>query len=136
RAAGHHGLPCGGARASTAVGHGNERVAARDGAHRAQRSMQPRPSDVDVRQHGRPRSAVPARPMSASRPPAAPGIPPVILVMGPTGAGKTDLAIRLAERFPIEIVSVDSAMVYRGLDIGTGKPPAEILARHPHHLVD
>ncbi|PZN30273.1 MAG: tRNA (adenosine(37)-N6)-dimethylallyltransferase MiaA [Proteobacteria bacterium] len=74
--------------------------------------------------------------MSASRPPAAPGIPPVILVMGPTGAGKTDLAIRLAERFPIEIVSVDSAMVYRGLDIGTGKPPAEILARHPHHLVD
>lgn len=61
---------------------------------------------------------------------------PVMLIMGPTGAGKTDLAIRLAERFPIEIVSVDSAMVYRGLDIGTGKPTAEVLARHPHHLVD
>lgn len=61
---------------------------------------------------------------------------PVLLIMGPTGAGKTDLAIHLAERFPIEIVSVDSAMVYRGMDIGTGKPSREILSRHPHHLVD
>jgi tRNA dimethylallyltransferase len=61
---------------------------------------------------------------------------PVMLIMGPTGAGKTDLAIHLAERYPIEIVSVDSAMVYRGMDIGTGKPPPEVLARHPHHLVD
>ncbi|HLS81999.1 MAG TPA: tRNA (adenosine(37)-N6)-dimethylallyltransferase MiaA [Steroidobacter sp.] len=56
--------------------------------------------------------------------------------MGPTGAGKTDLALRLAERLPIEIVSVDSAMVYRGMNIGTGKPPPEALRRHPHHLVD
>ena len=61
---------------------------------------------------------------------------PVVLLMGPTGAGKTDLAIELAERLPVEIVSVDSAMVYRGLDIGSGKPPPELLARHPHHLVD
>lgn len=61
---------------------------------------------------------------------------PVMMIMGPTGAGKTDLAIRLAERFPAEIVSVDSAMVYRGMDIGTGKPPPDVLARHPHHLVD
>lgn len=66
----------------------------------------------------------------------APGSVPVLIIMGPTGAGKTDLAIRLSERFPIEIVSVDSAMVYRGMDIGTGKPSPEILARHPHHLVD
>jgi tRNA dimethylallyltransferase len=66
----------------------------------------------------------------------APARTQVLLIMGPTGAGKTDLAIRLAERYPIEIVSVDSAMVYRGMDIGTGKPPAEVLARHPHHLVD
>lgn len=61
---------------------------------------------------------------------------PVVLIMGPTGAGKTDLAIRLADRLPIEIVSVDSAMVYRGMDIGTGKPPPETLQRYPHHLVD
>jgi tRNA dimethylallyltransferase len=61
---------------------------------------------------------------------------PVMLIMGPTGAGKTDLAIYLSERYPIEIVSVDSAMVYRGMDIGTGKPTPEVLARHPHHLVD
>ncbi len=60
----------------------------------------------------------------------------VLLIMGPTGAGKTDLAIRLAERYPIEIVSVDSAMVYRGMDIGTGKPAPAVLAQHPHHLVD
>jgi tRNA dimethylallyltransferase len=58
------------------------------------------------------------------------------LLLGPTGAGKTDLALRLAERYDLEIVSVDSAMVYRGMDIGTGKPSAEVLRRHPHHLVD
>jgi tRNA dimethylallyltransferase len=58
------------------------------------------------------------------------------LILGPTGAGKTDLALRLAERHSLEIVSVDSAMVYRGMDIGTGKPSPEVLRRHPHHLVD
>lgn len=61
---------------------------------------------------------------------------PVPLIMGPTGAGKTDLALRLAARYPIEIVSVDSAMVYRGMDIGTGKPTRDLLERFPHHLVD
>ncbi|HKE93270.1 MAG TPA: tRNA (adenosine(37)-N6)-dimethylallyltransferase MiaA [Povalibacter sp.] len=61
---------------------------------------------------------------------------PVLLLMGPTGAGKTDLALEWAARLPIEIVSVDSAMVYRGLDIGTGKPAPEVLQRFPHHLVD
>lgn len=61
---------------------------------------------------------------------------PVPLIMGPTGAGKTDLALRLADRHPIEIVSVDSAMVYRGMDIGTGKPTRDLLERFPHHLVD
>ena len=61
---------------------------------------------------------------------------PVILLMGPTAAGKTDLAISLAGQFPVEIVSVDSAMVYRGLDIGTGKPDSATLQRFPHHLVD
>jgi tRNA dimethylallyltransferase len=61
---------------------------------------------------------------------------PVVMLMGPTGAGKTDLALELASDLPVEIVSVDSAMVYRGMDIGTGKPSAEILRQHPHHLVD
>jgi len=61
---------------------------------------------------------------------------PVILLMGPTAAGKTDLALALAERLPVDIVSVDSAMVYRRMDIGTGKPPPEVLARHPHRLVN
>ncbi|MDY6947862.1 MAG: tRNA (adenosine(37)-N6)-dimethylallyltransferase MiaA [Pseudomonadota bacterium] len=58
------------------------------------------------------------------------------LIMGPTGAGKTDLALRLAEKYPIEIVSVDSAMVYRGMDIGTGKPSRALLERFAHHMVD
>jgi tRNA dimethylallyltransferase len=56
--------------------------------------------------------------------------------MGATGSGKTELALALAERLPLEIVSVDSAMVYRGMDIGTAKPPADVLARAPHRLID
>lgn len=56
--------------------------------------------------------------------------------MGPTASGKTDLAIWLVERFPLEIVSVDSALVYRDMDIGTAKPDAAALARAPHHLID
>jgi tRNA dimethylallyltransferase len=61
---------------------------------------------------------------------------PAILLMGPTGAGKTGLAAELVARLPLEIVSVDSAMVFRGMDIGTAKPDAELLARAPHHLID
>lgn len=61
---------------------------------------------------------------------------PAILLMGPTGAGKTGLAADLVARLPLEIVSVDSAMVFRGMDIGTAKPGAELLARAPHHLID
>ena len=60
----------------------------------------------------------------------------VVLIMGPTASGKTDLALALAARFPIKLISVDSAMVYRGLDIGTGKPDAATLARYPHALID
>jgi tRNA dimethylallyltransferase len=61
---------------------------------------------------------------------------PVIFLMGPTAAGKTGLAVRLVDSFPLEIVSVDSALVYRRMDIGTAKPEAEILAHAPHRLID
>jgi tRNA dimethylallyltransferase len=63
-------------------------------------------------------------------------LPPAILLMGPTASGKTDLAAALVARLPCEIISVDSALVYRGMDIGTAKPDAELLARAPHRLID
>ncbi len=63
-------------------------------------------------------------------------LPPAILLMGPTASGKTALAIALAQDFPIEIISVDSALVYRDMDIGTAKPNAAELAACPHHLID
>ncbi|MEM6513964.1 MAG: tRNA (adenosine(37)-N6)-dimethylallyltransferase MiaA [Pseudomonadota bacterium] len=61
---------------------------------------------------------------------------PVICLMGATATGKTEVAIGLRERFPVDIVSVDSALVYRGLNIGTAKPEPDVLATHPHQLVD
>jgi tRNA dimethylallyltransferase len=60
----------------------------------------------------------------------------VIFLMGATATGKTDLAVEIAKRFPVEIISVDSALIYRGMDIGTAKPCAEILTLAPHHLID
>ena len=59
-----------------------------------------------------------------------------IIIRGPTASGKTDLSLRLAENLPIEIISVDSVMVYKGLDIGSAKPAKEILDQYPHHLID
>ena len=59
-----------------------------------------------------------------------------LLLMGPTCSGKSALALDLARRFPVEIVSVDSAQVYRGMDVGTAKPSREIQAAVPHHLID
>jgi tRNA dimethylallyltransferase len=59
-----------------------------------------------------------------------------VCLTGPTACGKTDIALDLAAELPVEIVSMDSAMVYRGLDIGTAKPPPEVRGRVPHHLVD
>lgn len=60
----------------------------------------------------------------------------VLCILGPTAAGKTDLAIALAKRLPCDLISVDSAMVYCGLDIGTAKPDAQTLAEYPHALID
>lgn len=62
--------------------------------------------------------------------------PPVIFLMGPTASGKTDMAMALSDRLPVELVSVDSALVYRGLDIGSAKPSAEELREYPHRLID
>ena len=62
--------------------------------------------------------------------------PTVIFIMGPTAAGKTDLAISCVEQFDCELISVDSALVYREMDIGTAKPDAETLRRAPHKLVN
>ena len=62
--------------------------------------------------------------------------PPLILIVGPTAVGKTEIAIQLAERLNGEIVSADSRLFYRGMDIGTAKPSREEQARVPHHLID
>lgn len=62
--------------------------------------------------------------------------PTVIFLMGPTASGKTDLAIALRQHLPVELISVDSALVYRGMDIGSAKPTAEELAAAPHKLID
>lgn len=62
--------------------------------------------------------------------------PDLLAIAGPTASGKSAISLAIAERWPVEIVSVDSALVYRGMDIGTAKPTAEELARVPHHLID
>lgn len=62
--------------------------------------------------------------------------PLAVFLMGPTASGKTALACALSDRFAVDLVSVDSALVYRGMDIGTAKPDAAMLARYPHRLID
>lgn len=64
-------------------------------------------------------------------------LPPALFIMGPTASGKTACAIHLLESgLPVELISVDSALVFRDMNIGTAKPDAETLARAPHHLID
>jgi tRNA dimethylallyltransferase len=62
--------------------------------------------------------------------------PPAILLLGPTASGKTAVAVELARRFPVELISVDSAQVFHDMDIGTAKPDAATLSEFPHHLID
>jgi tRNA dimethylallyltransferase len=69
-------------------------------------------------------------------PPPSPGQPLALGLAGPTASGKTAVALALARVLPLEIISVDSALVYRGMDIGTAKPSAEERAAVPHHLID
>lgn len=68
--------------------------------------------------------------------PTSQALPLAVAIMGPTASGKTGAALEIARRRPCEIISVDSALVYRGMDIGTAKPTAEELAAAPHHLID
>ncbi|TXH71793.1 MAG: tRNA (adenosine(37)-N6)-dimethylallyltransferase MiaA [Thiothrix sp.] len=63
-------------------------------------------------------------------------LPKAIFLMGPTGTGKTDLAVAIRQQLPVEIISVDSALVYKNMDIGTAKPDAETLKQAPHRLID
>ena len=79
-----------------------------------------------------------AAPLTGARPTAVPGAPPLpsIALAGPTASGKTAAALAIARRWPTEIISVDSALVYHGMDIGTAKPSAAELAAAPHHLID
>jgi tRNA dimethylallyltransferase len=68
--------------------------------------------------------------------PADRHLPPAIFLMGPTASGKTSAAVELYRKLPVELISVDSALVYRDMDIGTAKPDAETLKLAPHHLID
>ena len=63
-------------------------------------------------------------------------LPPAVLIIGPTASGKTGTACHLVDHLPVEIISVDSAMVFRDMNIGTAKPTADELARYPHRLID
>ena len=63
-------------------------------------------------------------------------LPPAIFLMGPTASGKTQVAVELAQQLPVEIISVDSALVYRDMNIGTAKPEAAVLVHAPHHLIN
>src|SRR5712664_1926372 len=68
--------------------------------------------------------------------PSTPAAPPAVAIMGPTASGKTAAALEIARHLPCEIISVDSALVYRGMDIGTAKPSPAERAIAPHHLID
>src|SRR5690606_30462743 len=143
RTAVHHGLPRRGARAPAADTGRDERPVAPDGTHRTCRSVQPWAPDLVPVEPGRPGQAVHAGAVGAAPPwrsaiisPMSEHLPVLICLAGPTASGKSAAALALAERWPIEIIVMDSATIYRGMDIGTAKPTADEQARVPHHLLD
>ncbi len=77
-----------------------------------------------------------SKPASEPSSNSIPGLPPAVLLTGPTAAGKTAAALMLADELPVALINVDSAQVYRGLDIGSAKPDPATLARYPHALID
>jgi tRNA dimethylallyltransferase len=98
-------------------------------------AMDPAPADPAAAEPA-PAGTAPAGRAPADRDHTVKSRLPVFALAGPTGVGKTEWALRLAGKAPIEIVSVDSALVYRGLDIGTAKPSRAVRAAIPHHLID
>src|SRR5207237_1076106 len=125
RAVGDDGVPRRRSSESQPDRTGNERPVARHGSDRARIAMQSRTTDVVSAVARGSRSFVHARTVIAT-----------VLLMGPTASGKSAVALDIAQRFGGEIVSVDSAQVYRGMDIGTAKPDAATRAKIPHHLID
>src|SRR5690606_15479080 len=97
-----------------------------DGIHAARRPVQSWTTDMGAVAHCRTRPPVPARSMKA----------PVICLMGPTAAGKSAATLALARRWSGEVINVDSATIYRGMDIGTAKPGPAERAAVPQHLLD
>src|SRR5262249_34016036 len=130
-----HGLPRidpgrrpGGPRRGQGPAHGPRRG-------RLRRALPPRPPGGDARRLGR-AGAPRGEEVIAASSVAPPDPDELLVVVGPTASGKTDLAVLLCERFGGEVISADSVQVYRGFDVGSGKPTAADRARAPHHLVD
>src|SRR5207302_1651255 len=92
-------------------------------------------ADLGAARHAGAGPPVPAGPLMSSVPTARPRVQ-VVALLGPTGGGKSAAALRLAGQLSLEIVSVDSAQVYRGMDVGTAKPSCADRARVAHHLID
>ncbi len=117
------GLPRRRARRPPSQPAGDGCAAAADGADRPRQPVQPRAPHVHARCTRGSGSAVPARQVGVK-------LPRAIAILGPTGCGKSALAMRIAAELPVEIISVDSAQVYRGMDIGTAKPASPNAARY------
>lgn len=97
--------------------------------------MQSRQTDMDNAFHDRSRSTVYAGPLMTDQPMnmGQAAAPQALLLLGPTASGKSALALQLARLLPVEIISIDSALVYRGMDIGSAKPTSAELQAAPHH---